>query len=160
MTINIDAIMQELLESVNERTENALWLNVTGTTLLKDYRTVGLYLPRASGATHYLLEQLKNNERAILIVPTKGIKGTVVDNFTFFTGETLSPSMIHRIHTSDDILKAIKTVRNGQQDYLLETVELILIDSGTRFFERIRRNKFYQWLYTRGGNNQTVVIFN
>lgn len=151
MTIDIDVIMQGMLELLEAKKEDGLWNNVSGVELLKDYRTIGLTIPRQSGATHYLLEQLKNNEDAILIV-SEGL-------YKALKGELLL-SLIGRIYTPVEIQRAIRLVRSGQQDHLLANVNLVLIDSGVSFFEYVRRNKFYQWLFTRSGEELTVVVFN
>jgi hypothetical protein len=158
MTIDYDTIMQGLEKAVEERRVQAEWARAEGVTLLKDFRTVGLIVPRQSGRTYCALRRLVSNERAIMIVHNESIRDVMASNYTHHCGKEMPRSTVARIYTTKEVQKAIKAVQNGQQDILLANANETIVDDALYFFENVRRNQFYKWLHDRVGDEQLIVL--
>ncbi|MNP98200.1 hypothetical protein D3C85_108130 [compost metagenome] len=156
---DFDATVQGLKELVKHREEAALWCGAEGATLLKEFRTVGVHLPRQCGKSFGAVKLLIANEKAILITISEDFRKHVSSAHEFHTKEKLQPSVLARIYTASEVVNAIRSVKNQQQDILLEGAnEIIVDDSHYMFTELIKSNRFYQWLATRGGADQIVVL--
>lgn len=158
MTIDYDTIMQGLEKAVQERKEAAVWTMAKGPTLLKEFCTIGVIVPRQCGRTYTALKRLVANERAMLIVPNASIRDAMASNYHHHCGGELNAYAKSRIYTYSSIAAAINKVEGDQQDILLANANEIIVDDALYFFEHIRRNKFYKWLHTRGGDDQLIVL--
>lgn len=156
---DFDATVQGLKELVKLREEQALWAGVEGPTLLKEFRTVGLHLPRQCGKSYGAVKLLIANEKAIMITISEDFRKQVSGAHEFHTKEKLQPSVLARIYTATEVVDAIRSVRNGQQDILLEGAnEIIVDDSHYMFTELIKSNRFYNWLDKRGNPDQVIIL--
>lgn len=156
---DFDATVQGLKELVKYQEEQALWSGATGATLLKEFRTVGVHMPRQCGKTYGAVKLLLANEKAILITINEDFRTHVASAHERAFNEKLQPSLLTRIYTAEEVVNAIRTVRNGQQDILLEKAnEIIVDDSYYTFNELIKSNRFYNWLSVRGGADQIIVL--
>lgn len=158
MTIDYDAIMQGLTAAVEARKESALWARAEGLTLLKEYRTIGIVVPRQCGRTYTALKRLVENERAILVVVNNSIREAMASNYHHHCGKDLNAYAKSRIYTYSEVATAIGKVEFDQQDVLLANANETIVDDALYFFENIRRNKFYKWLHKRGGDDQLIVL--
>ncbi|MND14851.1 hypothetical protein D3C87_1288390 [compost metagenome] len=158
MTIDYDAIMQGLTDAVEARRESAIWCNAEGVTLLKDFRTVGLIVPRQCGRTYCALRRLVSNERAMMIVANEAIRDVMASNYTHHCGLEMPAYTQARIYTIKEVQKAMKAVQNGQQDILVANINEIIVDDALYFFENVRRNQFYKWLHDRAGDEQIIFL--
>lgn len=156
---DFDATVQGLKELVKLREEQAEWAFAQGATRLKEFRTVGVHLPRQCGKSFGAVKLLVANERAIMITINEGFRNNVSSAHEFHTKEKLQPSVLARIYTASEVVNAIRTVKNGQQDILLEGAnEIIVDDSHYMFTELIKSNRFYNWLDKRGNPDQVIVL--
>lgn len=158
MTIDYDTIMQGLEKAVEERKEAAAWTMAKGPTLLKEFCTIGVIVPRQCGRTYTALKRLVANERSMLIVPNGSIRDAMACNYHHHCGDELNAYAKSRIYTYGNIASAIAKVEDGQQDVLCANATEIIVDDALYFFEHIRRNKFYKWLHKRGGDDQLIVL--
>jgi hypothetical protein len=158
MTIDYDAIMQGLTAAVEARKESALWCNAEGPTLLKEFRTIGIVVPRQCGRTYTALKRLVENERAMLIVPNSAVRDSMATNYHHHCGQELGAYAKARIYTYRSVQEAMKAVFKDQQDILIANANEIIVDDALFFFEDVRRNQFYKWLHTRGGDDQLIVL--
>lgn len=158
MAIDYDTIMQGLMDAIEAREEAANWSHVDDMCLLRKFRTVGLTVPRQSGRTRCGLKRLVENERSILLVCNKVLKGAMSGTYKQYHGRELTPYEQSRIYTARDVIQAI--ARNARQgdDLILETVEEIIVDDAWYFFDKVRRNSFYKWLADRGGKEQKIIL--
>ncbi|MCO6704684.1 hypothetical protein [Streptomyces sp. CHB9.2] len=158
MAILYDEIMQGLTEAIDEREEAAIWNHATGMFKLRDFRTVGLTVPRQCGRTRYAVERLKANERAILLVHSKNLREALTEHTHAYTGRKLNAYECSRIYTTWDVRRAINSYNAQGQDLLCQAVDEVIVDDALYFFENVKRNSFYKWLADRGGDNQKIFL--
>lgn len=158
IVLDIEATMQRLMDSIDLLQEAALMCAAEGPFLLKDFRTVGYKVPRQVGKTFHAVQRLIKNEKAILIQINDGFRKAAVQNHGYPHTPPLAPPVAARIYTIDEVIKAIKAVRNGQQDIILANANEILVDDSHYFFDHVRINKFYQWLWDRQGEDQKIML--
>ncbi|MNE58193.1 hypothetical protein D3C80_1532080 [compost metagenome] len=156
---DFDATVQGLKELIKHREEQAHWSGVSGATLLKEFRTVGVHMPRQCGKSYGAVKLLLANEKAILITINEDFRKHVSGAHERAFNEKLQPSVLARIYTATEVVNAIRTVKNGQQDILLENAnEIIVDDSHYMFTELIKSNRFYNWLDKRGNPDQVIIL--
>lgn len=156
---DFDTTVQGLKDLVTYREEQALVCGAIGATRLKEFRTVGVYMPRQCGKSYGAVKLLVANEKAILITINDDFRTHVSGAHERAFNEKLQPSVLARIYTATEVVDAIRSVRNGQQDILLEGAnEIIVDDSHYMFTELIKSNRFYNWLAARGGDDQIIVL--
>lgn len=150
--------MQRLMDSIDLTHESALMCRAEGVFLLKDFRTVGYKVPRQMGKTYHAVQRLVKNERAILIQINDAFRKVAVTSHGFPNSEVLPPPVAARIYTAEEVIKAIKAVRQGQQDILLANANEIIVDDSHYFFDHVRINQFYKWLFDRAGEDQKILL--
>ncbi len=135
-----------------------------GPFLLRDFRTVGIKVPRQCGKSFEAVQRVIRNEKAIMICINDSLRKAISTNVSSEImgrhphGEPLKPHQIARMYTVDEVIKAIRSVRNGQQDILLEGANEIIVDDSHWFFQLVRENQFYQWLWERQGADQKILL--
>lgn len=158
MTIDYDTIMQGLTDAVEARKEHAVWANAEGVTLLKEFRTVGLIVPRQCGRTYCALRRLVSNKRAMMFVHNADLREVMAASYTHYCGQEIPAHTLARIYTTKEVRVAMKSVQNGQQDILVANANEIVVDDALYFFENVRRNQFYKWLHDRAGDEQIIFL--
>lgn len=154
---SMDAVMQAFLETPNNQVH--LREHSTKIEWLRDYRTVGFFMPRQTGATSWLLKQLLGEPDSLFITRWRA---NIIVNFDaegkcdVFSPKTsmLSDSVQKRIVEPFDLSQWIK---RGQ--LRIEPLKLLIIDGSSAVFNNIRINKFHDWLeQSPGVTKDTVVI--
>jgi hypothetical protein len=157
--IDLEKTVQRLMDSVDLLQDAAEMCRAEGPILLRDFRTVGVKVPRQCGKSFEAVQRLIRNEKAIMICINDALRKSLATiTHSHPHGEPLKPHQIARMYTVDEVIKAIKSVRNGQQDILLAGANEIIVDDSHWFFQLVRTNQFYQWLWDRQGADQKILL--
>jgi hypothetical protein len=153
---SMDAVMQAFLETPSNQIH--LKEHCSKIEWLRDYRTVGFFIPRQCGGTSWILKQIIADPSAILF--TK-YRDNIVVNFdadgvcdVMGHRKSILPMAVQaRLYEAYDLSEFVK------QGILLEwPTKLLIIDNSSVVFNNIRINKFHDWLEQSPGVTKDTVI--
>ncbi|ARV77382.1 hypothetical protein FDI21_gp329 [Pseudomonas phage Noxifer] len=154
---SMDAVMQAFLETpataahMKECYGKADWL--------RDFRTVGFFIPRQTGATSWMLKKMLAEPDSMLF--SKFRENYIVNFDANGVCDVMQPkqSMLSeadqaKIREPIDLSLWIK-----RKEYRVEPLKLLIFDFSSSIFNNIRINKFHEWLERSPGiTHDTVII--
>ncbi|UQT03179.1 hypothetical protein TOTORO_03160 [Serratia phage vB_SmaS-Totoro] len=168
MTINRDAIMQELLKS-RPSDDVIKCIGLSRPHALKEYFTYGIHASRQSGSSRWIIEQLIKDPKAFVIVINSDFK----DDFLrmgykypqVFGGTIPVPNLVQvgidagnqktlskRIYTAKDLVL-------GKVDLPID-VSAVFFDCFDNISSRVNMTKYYEMLATRTDNDPITWLIN
>jgi hypothetical protein len=153
----MDATMQAFLE-VSEIQKHLI--NHYGkASWLRDFRTMGFYVPRQNGATAWMLKQILQEPDSLLFSKYRdhliqNFDGAGVCDVMKPKTSMLSAEVQARMHEPFELSQWIK-----HQNYRIKPLKLLVIEQSCVVFNNIRINKFYDWLeQSPGVTSETLIL--
>lgn len=130
---------------------------------LREFKTVGLFVPRQTGRTRALAQIFSLVEETLFIVPNLPAKDALVSNCSNqnpdFIGYPRKAVERKRVVTPYELKRSILYRKNGKPDPI-PPAKLIIVDDASYFFGNLKYNQFYDWLAERGGHDQVILRAN
>lgn len=181
--INYDAIVQELekgLAHTRDMSSGCLGLafDIPKHIVLKEYYTVGMYLPRQLGTSWFVLNEMVKNPNAACVVTSEthiemqlsilkeflaaakeDRKVSVRGMYYYDLDSEIKKCLLEHPNLLADMKKRFITIRSllklmGEEAKFVEGMERIYLDGATYTFTKVKNKKFYEWL----GNHSESYI--
>ena len=125
---------------------------------LRDFRTMGFFVPRQNGVTSWMLKQIIAEPDSLMFTrfrdhyvsnfDSQGVCDVMVPKTSM-----LSDDVKQRLREPFDLSSWIK-----QKNYRVTPLKLLIIDHSCVVFNNIRINKFYEWLEQSPGVTADTLI--
>jgi len=130
---------------------------------LRDWKTVGFFVPRQTGRTRALAQIFNLVGEALYIVPNLRIKKMLIQNCANenpdFIGYPRAELESVRVCTPYEVKRSILHRKKGLPDPI-PPAKLIIVDDASYFFCNMKYTQFYEWLAQRGGRDQVILRVN
>lgn len=125
---------------------------------LRDFRTMGFFVPRQNGATMWMLKKVLAEPQSLMFTR---FRDHYISNFDAQgdcdvmrpKDSMLSEDVQQRLREPLDLSHWIK-----RKDYRTEPLKLLILDHSSVIFNNIRINKFYDWLEQSPGVTAETLI--
>lgn len=161
-TVNYDVIVQALKDRANEISGpygEALRLSSGDSFFIRDMRTIGFHAPRQSGRSTWVMNEMVKNPGTLVITVNKPLRDALV--LRQCQGDSTYVKGIIKVDRLEDIDKRVITLRDlaammGERGSMADNpqikhfelsfkIDQIILDDAHVIFDRLRRNKFYDW---------------
>lgn len=126
---------------------------------LRDFRTMGFFVPRQNGATMWMLKKIIAEPDSLMFTRFR-------EQFiTNFDGEGNCDVMAPKTSLlSDDVQWRLRepldlSIWIKRNNYRVQPLKLLILDNSSVIFNNIRINKFYDWLEKSPGvTSETLIL--